>query len=152
MVGSLGGMKIVVVPSTQSGIVRLVTAEFAAAGAEVDTVGLAQWLSRSYPGVIRGTVSATPSSSVAGPPPVDFRDKDLAVVVADEIGFLDSGGPVVRQVASWAQHWAVPVIVVASRCEISTRELRTVGVEAAYAVGSAEDVRKVVRTWIRTVV
>jgi len=78
-----------------------------------------------------------------------FIGKDLAVLVADEVSFADGGGPYLRQVSSWAQAALVPVIVVASSCRISIRELRTLGVEAGYEVTSDEDVRRVVQTWVR---
>ena len=77
-----------------------------------------------------------------------FADKDLAVYVADEVGFADGGGPYLRQVSSWAERGLIPLVVVASSCRISTRELRTLGVEAGYEAANEEDVRRVVQTWI----
>jgi len=73
---------------------------------------------------------------------------DLVVYITEEVHFADSGGPVLIRVARWAQTLCVPVIAVARQCWISTRELRTVGVEAGYAVASAEDMRTVVATWV----
>jgi len=73
---------------------------------------------------------------------------DLVVFVTEEVQFADSGGPVLKRVAVWAQQQCVPVIAVARQCWISTRELRTVGVEAGYAMAGVEDVRSVVGTWI----
>ena len=78
-----------------------------------------------------------------------FGGKDLVVYVADEVGFGDAGGPVLRQVTSWAARALVPVIVMASVCRISTRELRILDVEAGYEVATGEDVRRVVQTWVR---
>jgi len=78
-----------------------------------------------------------------------FRGKDLAVYIADEVGFGDAGGPALRQVTSWAARELVPVIIMASVCRISTRELRILGVEAGYDVATEEDVRRVVQTWVR---
>ena len=78
-----------------------------------------------------------------------FIGKDLAVYVTDELTFADGGGPYLRQVSSWAGARLVPVIVVASTCRISTRELRTLGVEAGYAVSDDQDIRRVVHTWVR---
>ena len=78
-----------------------------------------------------------------------FTGKDLAVYVADEVTFGDGGGAYLRQVSSWAEQALVPVIVIASLCRISTRELRTLGVEAGYEAATDEDVRRVVQTWVR---
>ena len=78
-----------------------------------------------------------------------FAGKDLAVYVTDEVGFADGGGPYLRQVCSWAERGLVPVIVMVCACRISTRELRTLGVEAGYEVATEEDVRRVVQTWLR---
>jgi len=78
-----------------------------------------------------------------------FTGKDLVVYIADEVTFADGGGPYLRQVSSWAEQALVPVIVIANVCRISTRELRTLGVEAGYEAVTDEDVRRVVQTWVR---
>ena len=73
--------------------------------------------------------------------------QDLAVFAADQVVFADDGGPWLRQIAGWAAAAAVPVIAVARRVDISTRELRTIGVEAAYQAGSAAAIRPIATTW-----
>jgi len=113
----------------------LVERGFRDAGAEVETLDLdelASWI---------------PHGSRLREISQHFIGKDLVVYISDEMTFADSGGPYLRQVASWAESGCVPVIVVASTCRISTRELRSMGVEAGYKVATGEDVRRVVQTW-----
>lgn len=77
-----------------------------------------------------------------------FKGADLIVYIGDQVIFADGGGPHLRQVSTWAEEAAVPVIALAPTVEISTRELRTLGVEAGYSVASLSDVEAIVRTWL----
>jgi hypothetical protein len=77
-----------------------------------------------------------------------FRGADLVVYVGDQVIFADGGGVHLRQVSTWAEEAAVPVVALAPHIEISTRELRTLGVEAGYGVSSPADVAAVVQTWL----
>ncbi|WP_040161820.1 glycerate kinase [Nigerium massiliense] len=63
---------------------------------------------------------------------------DLVVTGADTIGFVDRGGPVVAELSGLAERALRPCIAVARRVDVSARELRTFGLEAAHAVGGAE--------------
>lgn len=60
---------------------------------------------------------------------------DVVVTGADALGFADRGGPVVRELAARAEAALRPCIALARTVAVSGRELRTFGVEAAYAVG-----------------
>jgi glycerate kinase len=59
---------------------------------------------------------------------------DLVVVVADAIDFGDAGGEVVAAARSWAEAASLPCIAVCGAVRISVRELRTLGIEAAYGL------------------
>lgn len=59
---------------------------------------------------------------------------DLLVVVADEIDFGDAGGEVVAAARSWAEAALLPCVAVCGEVRISARELRTLGIEAAYGL------------------
>jgi hypothetical protein len=77
-----------------------------------------------------------------------FRGAELVVYVTVTLSFADTGGPYLRQVSTWAEACACPVIVAAQTTQISTRELRTVGVEAAYQAETEADVARMVSTWM----
>ncbi|MDR2974468.1 MAG: hypothetical protein LBV00_07120 [Propionibacteriaceae bacterium] len=79
-----------------------------------------------------------------------FTGMDLVVYLADELTMADAGGPWLRQTASWAERALTPVIAVAPTCHVSTREWRSLGVEAGYAVTTPDDARLVVVTWVPT--
>lgn len=64
---------------------------------------------------------------------------DVLVTGADHVDFAHRGGHVVPHVAAIAEQVMRPCIVVARRVDISGRELRTFGVEVAYAVGGPSD-------------
>jgi len=73
---------------------------------------------------------------------------DLIVYLASDITFSDAGGPQLRQVAAWAATRCIPVIALAHHTHISTRELRTVGVEAGYEITCDLDVAQIAQTWV----
>ena len=60
---------------------------------------------------------------------------DVVVTGADTLGFADRGGPVVRELSGQAEASLRPCVAVARTVAVSGRELRTFGVEAAYALG-----------------
>lgn len=60
---------------------------------------------------------------------------DVLVTGADQVDFVERGGHVVAEVAALGERTMRPVVVVARRVDVSARELRTFGVEVAYAVG-----------------
>jgi len=64
---------------------------------------------------------------------------DVVVTGADALGFADRGGPVVREVSTRSEEALRPCIAVARAVAVSGRELRTFGVEAAYALGGDAD-------------
>lgn len=74
---------------------------------------------------------------------------DLIVGVVDEFDFGGAGIAEAHAVAVWAQRAAAPCIMIASRTSISTRELRTHGVEAAYELGDDVEIEaaRIARTW-----
>ena len=72
---------------------------------------------------------------------------DLVVYLTEELGFAD-GGPQLMSVAEASNERLVPVILVAAQCRVSTRELRTWGVEAGYEVSCLDDVVRIARTWV----
>lgn len=67
---------------------------------------------------------------------------DLAVTGAELLEFHAVGGPVVKRMIAWAEEKLCPVIAIAGRNYVSSRELRLAGLEAAHALrdGPAEDV------------
>ena len=64
---------------------------------------------------------------------------DVLVTGADHVDFASRGGDVVPEVAALGERTMRPVVVVAREVDISGRELRTFGVEVAYAVGGGAD-------------
>lgn len=64
---------------------------------------------------------------------------DVLVTGCDRVDFAHRGGPVVAEVSALAERVMRPCVVVARRVEVSARELRTFGVEAAYALGGEPD-------------
>jgi len=95
------------------------------------------------------TVSRVDLDAVAGRSALaaQFTGLDLVAFATDRVVFADGGGPDLRRVARWAEAAAVPVIALAEQVEISTRELRTLGVETAYQIDSAAAVGRVVANW-----
>ena len=74
---------------------------------------------------------------------------DLVVVVTDALDFGGAGVTEAQAAAAWAAEALVPCVAIAGTVRISGRELRTFGVESAYAAhgdlaGCAE---RVARTW-----
>ncbi len=124
-------------------MVDLVARGLRQAGAEVDRLDLSLGFDETAgePSVIRSRMHALAAS---------FAGKDLIIYLTEQLTFADGGGPHLRQVASWAEAAVVPVIVAAGQCQISTRELRTLGVEAGYAMTSLDDVRRLAQTWVLT--
>jgi len=59
---------------------------------------------------------------------------DLVVTGTTGIGALERGGPVVAQVAAWAGEALRPCLAFTTGDALSRRELRTFGIEAAYAL------------------
>jgi glycerate 2-kinase len=74
---------------------------------------------------------------------------DLVVLVTDVLDFGGAGIAETRAVAAWAEKALVPCVAIARRVQISSRELRTLGVESAYELGSdgAAGASRVARTW-----
>ncbi|HSN12852.1 MAG TPA: glycerate kinase [Propionibacteriaceae bacterium] len=74
---------------------------------------------------------------------------DLVVVVTPVLEFGGAGIEEARAAAGWAQEALLPCIAVATVVQISSRELRTFGVESAYELGSdaAAAASRVARTW-----
>jgi glycerate kinase len=74
---------------------------------------------------------------------------DLVVLVTDVLDFGGAGIAETRAAAAWAEQALVPCIAIATRVQISGRELRTFGVESAYELGGevAEGAARVARTW-----
>ncbi|MFD0866615.1 glycerate kinase, partial [Tessaracoccus lubricantis] len=66
---------------------------------------------------------------------------DLVVTGAELMEFHEVGGPVVKRVVAWAEQHLRPVIAIAGRNYISSRELRNAGLETAHALreGAADD-------------
>ncbi len=64
---------------------------------------------------------------------------DVLLTGADHVDFATRGGHVVPEVAALGERTMRPVVVVARKVDISGRELRTFGVEVAYAVGGGAD-------------
>lgn len=70
-----------------------------------------------------------------------LRQCDLVVTGSEQLDFGSMGGEVLADLIERAQQHLVPLISVSGRNHISPRELRSIGVEAAYSVrdeGSAE--------------
>lgn len=64
---------------------------------------------------------------------------DLVVTGADTLDFAGRGGPVVREVAALAERVQRPCVAVGREVHVSVRELRTFGIEVAYALGGGPD-------------
>ncbi|GAB3623465.1 glycerate kinase [Mariniluteicoccus endophyticus] len=85
--------------------------------------------------------------------PATARVADLVITGTTSFDFGSRGGGVVREVADVAQAALTPCIVLAERVLIAGREMRTMGVESAYAAegpGAAELealAARVARTW-----
>jgi len=84
------------------------------------------------------------------------RRADLVVVVADALDFGSAGGEVVTAARAWAEAASLPCVAVCRSVRISSRELRTLGIEAAYGLEPADAVdeasfgalaTKVASTW-----
>jgi glycerate kinase len=74
---------------------------------------------------------------------------DLVVLVTEVLDFGGAGIAEARAAAGWAETGLVPCIAIAGRVQISSRELRTLGVESAYELGAevAEEAARIARTW-----
>lgn len=104
-----------------------------------------------------GWVTSGPSlcAGVAGLDATASR-ADVVLTACDALGFVDRGGDVVAEACAVAERAMRPCVVVARRVEVSARELRSFGVEAAHALGedagrSAADLTRlaegVARSW-----
>lgn len=66
--------------------------------------------------------------------PRTLAQADLVVTGCTQLDFGTSGGPVLRRVAELAEHHTSPVIAVAGQNYVSSRELRSMGIEQAYSL------------------
>lgn len=64
---------------------------------------------------------------------------DVIVTGTDGLDFVRRGGPVVGEVIAVAERTLRPCVVVARTVGVSSRELRTFGVEVAYPIGGTAD-------------
>jgi len=64
---------------------------------------------------------------------------DVIVTGGDHLDFVRRGGPVVGEVISLAERTLRPCVAVARSVEVSSRELRTFGVEIAYTLGGGPE-------------
>lgn len=64
---------------------------------------------------------------------------DVIVTGGDHFDFVRRGGPVVGEVISLAERTLRPCVAVARSVEVSSRELRTFGVEIAYTLGGGPE-------------
>jgi glycerate 2-kinase len=94
---------------------------------------------RTGPGAVGDLVSVEATLAAA----------DLVVLVTPALDFGGAGVEELRAAAAWAQQALLPCIALASRVQISSRELRTFGVESAYqlAADPAGEASRVARTW-----
>jgi hypothetical protein len=137
---------LVVSDGTAPDLARQVGAAFAAAGVEVTA------LSQPGPDGARGDPSDRAEPDQPGPDrDLAWAATELVVWVADQVGFGDGGGPGLRRVAAAAGRRLVPMIVVAGQCWISTREWRTLGVEAGYQVTDPGQLAVIASTWCQPV-
>jgi glycerate kinase len=82
-----------------------------------------------------GGLSTASSIALASPQgQKEFRNIDLVVTGCSVFDFASRGGGVVTAVAEAAAAALSPCIVIAGEVLIGTREMRTMGIEAAYAV------------------
>ncbi len=74
---------------------------------------------------------------------------DLVVLVAEVIDFGGAGIAETRAAAAWAERALAPCIAVATSVHISSRELRTFGVESVYELGgeAAAGAGRIAHTW-----
>lgn len=100
----------------------------AAGGAVVALTALGAWLTTG-PALCAETAQFERTAAAA----------DVLVTGADQLDFVRRGGPVVGEVIAAAERTLRPCVVVARTVDVSARELRTFGVEVAYAVGGEPD-------------
>ena len=82
-----------------------------------------------------GALSTGPALALASPNGrAALRDLDLMVTGCSVFDFASRGGGVVAAMAEAASHSLSPCIVIAGEVLIGSREMRTMGIEAAYAV------------------
>lgn len=144
-------MKVFIVAETAAGDPAPVVEAWRARGAVVAEASLApleQWATTVVAGPIAGLTRRPP---VAGRIQRTIEASDLLVVLLERIEFRDAGGDVLRQLTAWAEPAGTPVVALARHVRISTRELRTVGVEVAYEVDPGptgeEALARVAGTW-----
>lgn len=70
---------------------------------------------------------------------------DLVVTGCNELSALDRGGPILSAVAEWADHAQRPCVAFASGEELSRREVRTFGLEAAHQLAAAPTASELTR-------
>ena len=86
-----------------------------------------------------------------------LRQSQLALTATESFDFASRGGSVVQYLADVAQEALRPCVALAAEVLIGSREMRTMGIEAAYALGAPEVDRaaladlgaRVARTWDR---
>lgn len=101
----------------------------AAGGAVVALSALTAWLTTG-PALCAQLASLEATAGAA----------DVIVTGTDQLDFVRRGGPVVGEVIALAERTLRPCVVVARNVDVSSRELRTFGVEVAYPVGGPADI------------
>lgn len=96
----------------------------AAGGAALAVLALGGWLTAG-PALVTEAAGLERTASAA----------DVVVTGCDVLDAVTRGGPVVGEVAAVADRAQRPCVVVAREAGVSGRELRTFGLESAYAVG-----------------
>ncbi len=95
-----------------------------------------------------GRLTTGPAVALAS---VDLTGVDLVVTGTSTFDFAARGGGVVAALAAAAGAALSPCIVVAGEVFIGSREMRTMGIDAAYAAGETGDLaavaRRVARSW-----
>jgi hypothetical protein len=103
------------------------------------------------PGSTGGGADSVPPRPVVLPlpsrPPAlpEGERPDLVVVAADSFDFLARGGAAVERAARLAEANLAPAVVLAGRVEVSTREMRTFGIESAHVVPASAPARQALR-------
>ncbi|MDR0488645.1 MAG: hypothetical protein LBG99_04470 [Propionibacteriaceae bacterium] len=82
----------------------------------------------------------------------DFENQleghNLLIYVTTEVEGFSAPDPRLITITRKATDHLIPVILITSQCRISTRELRTWGIEAAYEITSPQEAQKVAQTWV----
>jgi hypothetical protein len=145
-------MRVAVVPgpgpwsgatATQEAVARA----WAAFDRTVDQVAWPDPLPRPIPG--RRLGSEAVGEAAADPLSDRLTGADLVIGLFDAVEFRDGGGPALARLARAAATVQAPLVVLTPRLEISKRELRVLGVEAAYAIDLADPagLGRIALTW-----